>query len=280
MDSDYKDLGTYDGLSGFEGAIGKIVRAKNQLEGLNERFRKFAEAKPYHCVEQFDARPDEPSSGVYRYVVDSVSLPKREWGVLIGELVHNLRSALDHSIYAAAKRPSRTNQFPIFTDYCDWKVKSKSMLRTVPKKIADLVEERQPYHTVAPERPDHHLLTVLNRLSNHDKHRLLHTTVAAVTGIKEPRFEKGRDVSAITGAEVVLGPLKPGADLARVQVIVSGPEPDVKMYGEFAIDVTLADPLGRGRVTEGAAVMPLLFALLQYVEDIVIRIEAAAKGVI
>ena len=50
----YRDLGTFDGLSSFEGAVGKLVRARYQLRELDERFRALTEASPYRLVEQFE----------------------------------------------------------------------------------------------------------------------------------------------------------------------------------------------------------------------------------
>jgi hypothetical protein len=276
VDSDYRDIGTFEGLSGFEGAIGKLGRAKNQLQGLNKRFITYAESQPYRCVEKFDLRPDQ-EIGDYRYVIESISMPKREWGVLIGELIHNLRSALDHCIYAAAQRPSRDNQFPIFTEREDWDKKAKRMLRSVPKEVVVLVEERQPYHATPPQRPDQHLLAVLNRLSNHDKHRLLHTAVTTVQNFASPRFDKGRDVAAIHNAEFVLGPMKEGADLVRVSITPSGPNPEVNMHGNFALGVAFTDPKGEDRVIEGADILAMLLAIYRLVWDTAVRIEVAVK---
>jgi hypothetical protein len=47
----YRDLGTYDGLSGFEGAQGKLVRVRYQLRDLQERFQTFAGSHPYRLAE-------------------------------------------------------------------------------------------------------------------------------------------------------------------------------------------------------------------------------------
>lgn len=44
---DYEDIELFDGKSGFLGAIGKIGRARYQLQDLDQRFRAFAEGRPY-----------------------------------------------------------------------------------------------------------------------------------------------------------------------------------------------------------------------------------------
>ena len=172
----YRDLGTFQGLSGFSGAVGKLVRAKYQLRDLDHRFKSLAESNPYRTRKELKFRSDEKIAD-YLFIVDSLSLPKREWGVLIGEVVDNLRSALDHATYAAAARPTGQTQFPIFTRECDWDDKHGPMIETVPEPVAELIEQVQPYHAPKGVDPRANILSVLNRLSNYDKHRLLHTAV-------------------------------------------------------------------------------------------------------
>src|SRR5437667_12158298 len=96
----YRDIALYEGPSGFEGAIGKIGRARYQVKELDERFRTVVESHPYRLTEKFELRPGEKISD-YTFSVAEASVPNREWGVLVGEVVYNLRSALDHAAYAA-----------------------------------------------------------------------------------------------------------------------------------------------------------------------------------
>lgn len=271
---EYRDLGTFDGLSGFEGAIGKLTRARHQLRDLNQRFIRYAESRPYRTVERVEQRPGETIAD-YRYIVELVSEPKREWGVLIGEVIHNMRSALDHTIYATAQRPSRKNQFPIYTSRRGWDSQAGRMLRSVPLHVAEFVESRQPFQASGTERPDQHMLAILNRLSNHDKHRLLHTAITTLHSVSSPSVTMVRDVSAIHDVEFTMGPLRVGADLARFTITPDGPNPELNLKGEFALGVAFTDPLGRDRVIEGAEVLPLLLAVYRFTWDTCVRIEAA-----
>ena len=234
----YRDLATFSGPSGFEGAVGKIVRAKYQLRDLEMRFAELAKSKPYRLVEKFDLRPGE-KIGDYRYIVEDVSLRKREWGVLIGELVHNLRSALEHTIYAAAKSPSRDTQFPIFRTCVEWEKKSCAMIYSVPEKVVALIEEAQPYH--APD-PSHHLLAILNRLSNYDKHRLLHTTALTLEEAA-PGFRAIKDIAAVHEIELHHR-IEEDATLVRIAIEPDGPEPEMEMYGEFSLGVAFSETKG------------------------------------
>jgi hypothetical protein len=264
----YRDWGTYSGSSDFAGVGGKLVRAKYQLRELNDRFRKFAESHPYSVVDEFELRPGEERSGLpigdYWFRVGGVGVPKREWAVLIGELVHNLRSALDHAVYAAAEKPDRDTQFPIFTRRKDWDKKACRMIYSVPDEPLALIEEAQPYHAPVPRG---HVLAVLNRLSNQDKHRLLHTTVLRVEGMA-PGFAAEKDVAGILEIEPFLGPLEQNANLARVRITTDGPEPKMRMYGEFSLDIAFDDP-----TLPNVSVEEILSTAFRSVESLTLAIE-------
>jgi hypothetical protein len=271
----YKDLGTFDGLSGFSGAAGKLVRCRYQLREFNDRFDTFVKGHPYTLSSKFEPRSDE-QIGDYLFIVESVAVPKREWGVLIGELVHNMRSALDHTIYAAATSPGNKNQFPIFTKKSDWDSKVEPMLHSVPDQVVKIAEEAQPYNAPTSTDPKTHLLAILNRLSNYDKHRLLHTSVMTLQGAA-PGFEMGQGVTAIREVAVGFGPLEPGATVVRVTISFDEPDPQVKMYGEFGSGVAFSDPTGRDKVIEGVSVPDVLLDIYRLVDDLVGRIHVTVK---
>jgi hypothetical protein len=106
--------------------------------------------------------------------------PPPDWSLLAGEAVQNLRSALDHAVYALVKNRNRSRcQFPIFLDPCEFQVRGRPMIAGAPKPIQTLIEKTQPYQLM-PTRPELHPLAFLNRLSNRDKHRVLNTVATAV----------------------------------------------------------------------------------------------------
>jgi hypothetical protein len=273
-ESDWRNLATYDGLSGFHGAVGKITRAQHQLRALDQRLQRFAERHPYQIREEFHLRPGE-EIGDYAYIIEAVGIPKVEWGVLIGELVHNLRSALDHAIYAAAEKPSRETQFPIFNSHQDWSKRSCSMLYSVPEHVVSLIEEAQPYRS--PE-PALHVLAVLRQLSNHDKHRLLHTAAMTVVGAA-PGFGPAKDISQIHQVEMPgLGkPLRPGLKLANVVVKPDGPNPQMQLYGEFTLGIAFCHPKTGEFLFEGVYVQDILFRAFQAVRSLVVKMELACS---
>ena len=106
-------------MNPLDGPRLKIIRAKSEIErlaGVEDAFRQEAQ---YRVVKaEFN-----PKSGkhVYRVRVSGPPLSDN-WGIWIGEIAHNLRSALDHLVYQLALLESqpktvaadRRLQFPIF----------------------------------------------------------------------------------------------------------------------------------------------------------------------
>ncbi len=104
-------------------------------------------------------------------------IPER-WSVLIGDVLTNLRGALDHAFWAAVnahsgqpERPSRI-QFPIDASRRDFKNHAKELQELVPADVWQLIEQAQPFHWDADASA--HPLERLRWLSNMDKHRFLH----------------------------------------------------------------------------------------------------------
>jgi len=58
--------------------------------------------------------------------------PPRDLAPVIGDSVHNLRSALDHLVYELSSTTVRekiNTQFPIFTDERDYRKRGEPMIR-------------------------------------------------------------------------------------------------------------------------------------------------------
>jgi hypothetical protein len=92
--------------------------------------------------------------------------------VVAGDVVHNLRSALDHTVWqlviANGGHPTSNTQFPICSDPPATGLKIDG---GVSEAALDVVTQAQPY-AVPFDWPDHPL-TVLRHVSNIDKHREL-----------------------------------------------------------------------------------------------------------
>jgi hypothetical protein len=131
--------------------------------------------------------------GVYLRIFKAPSLIT--WGVLIGDIVHNLRSALDQlawelSINYQRSLPTplvplpikgrlrgghwRRVQFQVSPTPYHWTENSKKSLRLIDQRLLPKFEDEQPYKLG--RQYQRHWLWLLNELWNSDKHRLVAIT--------------------------------------------------------------------------------------------------------
>src|SRR5258708_7566139 len=94
--------------------IAKIERAKEHVRNLVPEISAFWTPARYTI-----ALEDDPHTGdeVFRIHGNDFDLPAR-WSCIVGEAIHNLRSALDHLawqlVLANNNIPNRSAEFPIF----------------------------------------------------------------------------------------------------------------------------------------------------------------------
>src|SRR5438128_2342233 len=84
------------------GAWTKLARAEYHLNALTKEMRVFLDSDPY----EFERRLDYENSR-YLFYVKRVETPKLQWGAVIGDFIHNLRSALDHLTWQLALKHYR-----------------------------------------------------------------------------------------------------------------------------------------------------------------------------
>jgi hypothetical protein len=155
----------------MEGSALKVERAKEHLEQLEAEATAFLAREPYAVVAE-----EEPASGDKVWRVKVKEQPPQKWGVLIGEAVHALRSALDLMVCALVERNGQqvTDQsgFPIVPSEGDLKAALPKILGVSPP-AADMIRGFRPY------KGGDEQLWMLHRLDIADKHRLLIVVGAA-----------------------------------------------------------------------------------------------------
>ena len=165
----------------------KIARANQQHATLVGEVGTYLQNRG--ILGEFDT---ETSCYVFRFDGDP---PPMSWGVAVGEIAHNLRSALDNLIWTLVetrgKKPKRTNKFPILKDK-SWKtsrngkevtVTAESEIQRVTKGISGddraFIQAAQPYQSG--EYAARHPLALLQYLNNVDKHEFIHPACACQT---------------------------------------------------------------------------------------------------
>ena len=93
----------------------KIVRAEESIKNLDAEITQYlaSDPKPYRIVGELHNDDRE-----YGFTAYSDPVPLR-FSIIAGEIVHHLRSALDHVIWAMATRNNRNPRNRIQFPICD-----------------------------------------------------------------------------------------------------------------------------------------------------------------
>jgi hypothetical protein len=164
------------------GAIEKYNRSKEQFDVFRTELGEFLdqEPKPHFSRGEFDSDTWE---WVERFQIRK-KLPLR-LGVILGDCVHNLRSALDHVICQTTLLDGGTmedcarTQFPIVVESeARFEELANRQIKGLSPEHRTLVKLVQPYR--AGDGASRHPLAVLADLSNTDKHRVINTAYSVI----------------------------------------------------------------------------------------------------
>lgn len=142
-------------IGSFQGLHLKLDRAEQELHRLEIEVRAYLRRKPYKVEMHIDEE-----RGWYEYALVIREQPPPAWGVAISEIVHGLRSALDHAVYELTK--SNTGHaldgtgFPIFLDEARFRKSRASgvhQMRGIRPGASALIERAQPYATGNSKHP-------------------------------------------------------------------------------------------------------------------------------
>src|SRR4030042_545961 len=184
----------------LDGARLKVNRAKTEIDRLGLMQDAFFKNTHYSVVSA--EQNLESGKNVYRIKIDG-SPPPLDWGIYIGEIAHNLRSALNYLVYQLALLNSLNEpktvaqdtrlQFPIFVDKGKFATNGKKMIKLLKSEHKASIEGLQPYNSSSSP----HLKTIdlakwsgcdsplfwLEEINNAAKHRIIQ-----VAGVKAGGF--------------------------------------------------------------------------------------------
>jgi hypothetical protein len=182
--------------------------------------------------------------GEHFFVIREVRRPDPFLGILIGDALHNLRSALDHlafqlvafpAVPGGPKADEDKRAFPICSHSKFWPA-AKEKIRGASPGVEAIVERLQPYNG------GQTLLWSLHELNNWDKHRLLHLAGNHLygSGFLNPELVESSEFRPA-------GPFEAGAEIARYKLRPSlEPEVDVGFY--MSTGITFEQGPGAGRI--------------------------------
>jgi len=156
-----------------------------------------------------------------------------EIDLLVGDIIHNTRTTLDHLAFALSRRPSDKTNFPIW----DTPLRNKkgriiqpSFRGREPVAIKRVLKSVQPYIGTF---PPHRWLSMLRDLDNTDKHRFIQPGIAALNGTAHGVYGETGEYQV----DYEWGPLIDGEPVAYFRFAM--PNPHVKINLHLMPDVTL-----------------------------------------
>lgn len=226
----------------------KLKRAREQTEALDGEIRAYIKGNPYNPLVNFN-----PKTRELRASVSVTKEPEPMWGVIAGEVIHDLRSALDHLVFELAGRPTATNiktQFPIFETEPGFDGRGvKQFLHGVPAEAVSLIRNEQPFKTrqdLKAKLPLWHI----HQLSNADKHRTLNLIGSLIQGVdlRMPGLKHPIPDLNFVNLEVVgSGPIHNKMLLFRTRVdgtFVGSPFTDAEVHAKLMVKVTFDEGMG------------------------------------
>jgi hypothetical protein len=230
----------------------KIERASKHIADLTAVCKSFIDSTPYTI-----GRETDQATGYYHFKVTNVQAPPPEVGLIAGDAIHNLRSALDHLawhlVLANGNTPSRQTCFPIFDSAAKYQAMDARKVRGMSQGAIDAIDAAKPY------QGGNEALHTLHLLDIADKHHSLLVTLVAVG---EATIEVNTTIKNFKAPSFALPhfqvPLKDG-DVFFVC------EPGVENYTRINFDVALCEP----EIVRGRPLVKMLDLLAQHVNNTV-----------
>jgi hypothetical protein len=241
----------------------KLERAKKHFDDLDAVVGNYLKSNP--CV--LDTKRD-PETRKLIYYVDEIRPIPSEIAIIAGDMLFNLRSALDHLAMqfwldgdGTGGGSVKSVYFPIFdsaTAYCDGRNGKVAGMRPEAKKAIDAIE---PY-----QGGKGHQLWLLHALNKTDKHRLLLAVGSAFRSMNIAplldRLHADQGIAIQTPDVFIIPadrmlPLKAGDEL-----FIDAPDAEFNKDMQFTIEIAFGEP----EVPKGHSIIKTLGEIGQFVD--------------
>jgi hypothetical protein len=122
----------------------KVERAKKHLSDLEVARDRFIETKPYVILPERN-----PQTGDHIFKITDITVPPAEIGLIAGDAIHNLRSALDHLawqlVLANGQTPGNQTGFPIFDEAAKYTARRHRYVQGMAQSAVDAIDAAEPY---------------------------------------------------------------------------------------------------------------------------------------
>jgi hypothetical protein len=257
-------------------ALRRVERAKEQRRDLEIEMRAWAKNGAYKVVSQFNQQ-----TGYTEFYVAELSDITPLTHSLIGEIIHTLRTALDHLAYqlllvSTTPIPADESRikFPIYDDSKTTETDAFGPIKTLRKQIIEAIRKVNPCKTGQP------LLWILHTLDIVDKHRrivtshLVNHSVYTAEAMQQLLIDRGlSDMTAVVGLRNAFYTTPKTGKKAQVgDVVFTAPadsSEEMKQKLKFTFDIAFDEP----QIIEGKSVIETLDEMIKVVEHLITGFE-------
>lgn len=233
----------------------KIKRAKKHIDDfelIGGAFIRQAEPDVFRV-------DTDPETGNEITTINKLAVPPVDTGLIAGDAIHNLRSALDHLAYqlvlVAGNTPSPGTGYPIFATAERYKTYKAGKVEGMSDAAKNFIDTTKPYLGGTDE------LYWLHALDIADKHHALVVTLVAVHGamvISPARWFRPDHKPCYT-LQNLRTPLKVG-DVVLIR------EPNCEDQVDLAPDVAFSQP----KIVEGKPVFEFLQQTTELIDRLIV----------
>jgi hypothetical protein len=248
-------------LGPFDSAGRKIARASEHFDHLEREIKAFIQEDPYKQIIEPD--PDRAEHLLHKFKLTKelpASLPE-----IVGDVVSNMRDALDHAMYAVAFASGcptpKEAYFPFAGTSERYEAAIKGRCRDVPQEIWPLLRTFQAY------KGGNDTLFALNAVCNADKHTML--TPIGTAFLRPYTSVKGKGYWSMRLPEHSVW------DRTKQEVVFLEACTDTELYYEIGFVFFVA--FNEIEIVDGEPVLPVLDAFGGEVDRVLSEIEAESN---
>ncbi len=233
----------------FENCWQRIERAKAHSKTLSDTWNDLCEKETYSAVVRVD---DDGTGRIWVEPIHFAGFPPVA-SLELGEMLYQLRAALDGSIYQAAIIDSGQNPppnekglaFPIFSNAKDFHDASFK-IKPLAQKRRDFVESIQPYNApnIAPDLMVwnfNRTLGIINDWARIDRHRRLHF-IGSWASNAAPKLRLPAGVTLVSLIVTGAGFLEHESQVAEFRLDGWVPGMNIQANPDLLIDIAVNEP--------------------------------------
>ena len=248
----------------FHSARLKIEWADQKIGDLLMEIGSFLRREPYKAIRHEKSEPE----GWVEWRAEVREQPPSQIGLIVGDIIHNLRSSLDHIVWELVERGGarlteserRKLGFPIYDCSEKFEAELQRKVKGASQAAVDFIKNTKPY------KGGNEPLWWLDELDVRDKHRVLLAVGSAVTlnevhVVWDHPAVKPHTVAPFGDTDFgkPIYPLVDGTKLCAMGPAIRPDGAKVYVNAEFSFDVAFGEP----GVAEGEPILPTVHNLMQ-----------------